>query len=498
MSAQQEAGDAVDDLPFRTHKRDFGFLPIPKSLRHDPSRPFQFSLLLNIVFAVAGTFTGANLYYCQPILIQLADTFQVDYVRIANVPTLTQAGYAAGILLVTPLGDMIRRRQLLLALLLIAAGVTLGLALTQSLVAFETLSFFAGMVAVTTNVVMPLTADLAPAARRGTALSIVLSGILLGILVARVLGGIVAQFSFWRNIYWMSMAIHFALFVMVYLLLPDVPDKKLGLSYFEILYTVAKFAVTEPVLLQTSIIGLCCNAVYASFWVTLTFLLGGPPYFYNTLDIGLFGLVGILGVAIGPFIGKVVDQLNPWYGVCFGLTGMLFTFAIYTGAATRSIGAIVVVAFLLDVFDSLQQISSATRYFAINSNARSRINAVYIILEFFGQLIGTSVGTRIFTAYGNYANGAMNQGWIALALVILLIRGPGATTWLGWTGRKEGWRRHDDPEKTDGRSLQELHDAEPPGPSVPLTVAEPVTSMQDIVSVESAYTQARDTLAGEQ
>ncbi|KZP00316.1 MFS general substrate transporter [Calocera viscosa TUFC12733] len=478
MAEQKEPRDATSVTASQhptppPHRRDFGFLPIPKQLRHDPLRPFRFTLLLNVIFAIAGTFTGANLYYCQPILIQLASSFQVDDVRIANVPTLTQAGYAAGLLLVTPLGDMIRRRELLLALLFCAACITLGLALTQSLVAFETLSFIAGVVAVTPQVLMPLTVDLAPVERRGTALSIVLSGLLLGILVARVLGGIIAQFSFWRNIYWMSMGIHFTLFLIIYFILPDVPHKNLGLSYFQILYTVAKFAVTEPVLIQSSIIGLCCNAIYSSFWVTLTFLLGGPPYFYNTLDIGLFGLVGILGVATGPLIGKLVDQLNPWFGVLFGLIGLLLTMAIDTAAATLNIGAIVVVAFLIDAFDSLQQVSSATRYFAINPDARARINAVYIIAIFFGQFIGTSIGTRIFASHGNYANGGMNIAWIAFALIVLLIRGPGARTWLGWTGSREGWRRAKEPDTTDGKSLKELQDAEPPEPSVPITVAEP-------------------------
>ncbi|KZP00315.1 MFS general substrate transporter [Calocera viscosa TUFC12733] len=420
MSKQEELGDvAIVAAPLEPpapppHSVDFGFLPIPKHLRHDPSQPFRFTLLLNVVFAIAGTFTGANLYYCQPILIQLASSFQVDDVRIANIPTLTQAGYAAGILLVTPLGDMIRRRELLLALLFCAGCVTLGLALTQSLIAFETLSFIAGVVAVTPQVLMPLTGDLAPVERRGTALSIVLSGLLLGILVARVLGGVIAQFSLWRNIYWMSMGIHFALFLILIFILPDVPDKKIGLSYFQLLYTVAKYAVTEPVLIQVSIVGLCCNAIYVSFWVTLTFLLGGSPYFYDTLDIGLFGLVGILGVAIGPLIGRLVDHLNPWFGVLFGLIGLLLTMAIDTAAATLSIGAIIVVAFLIDVFDSLQQVSSVTRYFAINPDARARINAVYIIAEFCGQFIGTAVGTRIFSAHGNYAYGGMNLAWIAL------------------------------------------------------------------------------------
>ncbi|EJU06680.1 MFS general substrate transporter [Dacryopinax primogenitus] len=477
--ADADKGDSSTNSA-QEHNRDFGVFPIPHQLRHDTARPFEFSLLLNIVFAVTGTFTGANLYYCQPILIQLASAYQVDYDRIANVPTLTQAGYAAGLLLVTPLGDMVRRRELLFALLFCAGSVTLGLALTQSLVAFETLSFIAGLVAVTPQIIMPLTVDLAPAHKRGTALSIVFEGLLLGILVARVLGGVIAQFSYWRNIYWMSMGIHYSLLLILYFILPDVPDKKLGLSYIQILYTVLKFAVTEPVLIQSAIIGLCVNAVYASFWVTLTFLLGGSPYYYSTLDIGLFGLVGILGVATGPLVGKIVDRLNPWFGVLFGILGLMLTFAIDTAAATRSIGAIVVVAFLIDVFDSMQQVSSATRYFAINADARARINAVYIIAIFLGQFIGTSAGTRIFTAHGNYANGGMNLAWVGLALVVLLARGPVATTWLGWSGPKERWLRDQKSDQSDGKSLKALHDAEPPEPMVPITVAEPEINTETV------------------
>ncbi|KZT50326.1 hypothetical protein CALCODRAFT_193703 [Calocera cornea HHB12733] len=274
----------------------------------------------------------------------------------------------------------------------------------------------------------------------------------------------------------MSMGIHYTLCLVLYFILPDVPDKKLGLSYFKILYTVGKFAVTEPVLIQLSIVGLCCNAMYASFWVTLTFLLGGSPYFYDTLDIGLFGLVGILGVAIGPLIGRLVDHLNPWFGVLFGLVGLLFTLAIETGAATLNIGAVVVVAFMIDVFDSLQQVSSVTRYFAINPDARSRINAVYIVAEFVGQFIGTAVGTRIFTQHGNAAYGGMNMAWIGFALVVLLVRGPGAKSWLGWTGARESWRKPKEPDDADTTSLKDIAELEPPPVSVPTSLAAEVAA----------------------
>ena len=129
---------------------------------------------------------------------------------------------------------------------------------------------------------MPFAADLAPPNRRASALSIVLAGLLFGVLLARVLAGVIAQFTDWRVVYYMAIALQFTLLLALYLVLPDWPAKNVGSTYFGILYSMAKFAVTEPVLIQGSLLNLCSSACFANFWVTLTFLLGGSPYFYNT------------------------------------------------------------------------------------------------------------------------------------------------------------------------------------------------------------------------
>ena len=190
--------------------------------------------------------------------------------------------YASGIVLISPLGDLVKRRPLLLLLCSTSASLTVGLAITHSLVVFQTLCFLIGATSVATQILIPLAADLAPASKRASAISIVLSGLLFGILIARVLAGVIAQYATWRVVYYLAIGAQCAVVAMLWATLPDYPAKNRDLTYFEIIWTMARLAVTEPKLIQGSLICMASSACYACFWVTLTFLLDGPPYHYST------------------------------------------------------------------------------------------------------------------------------------------------------------------------------------------------------------------------
>lgn len=187
-------------------------------------------------------------------------------------------------LLVSPLGDLIRRRPLVITLVTVSASLTIGLSVTRSLVVFEALTFLVGIVTVTPQVLMPFAADLAPPHKRASAISIVLSGLLFGVLLARVLAGVIANFVTWRVVYYLSIGLQFGVLALLYLVLPDWPAKNRGsgVGYFGILGSMAKYAVTEPVLIQAAFMQFAASACFSNFWVTLTFLLGGPPYNYST------------------------------------------------------------------------------------------------------------------------------------------------------------------------------------------------------------------------
>lgn len=194
----------------------------------------------------------------------------------------TMVRYATGILLISPLGDLVRRRQLILLLVLVSTALTIGLSITPNLRVFEALCYLIGVSSVTPQILMPLAADLATPERRGSALSVVLSGLMLGVLIARVLAGVIGNFNTWRIVYYMAIGVQTLVLVGAYFLLPDYPAKNHDLTYFNILYTMAKYAVTEPLMIQMALINIAGSACFSSFWVTLTFLLGGPPYYYST------------------------------------------------------------------------------------------------------------------------------------------------------------------------------------------------------------------------
>jgi len=192
------------------------------------------------------------------------------------------ARYAAGLLFISPLGDLLRRRQILLVLVTISASLTIGLAIVGNLAGFEALCFLVGMTSVTPQILLPLAADLAPPERRAEAVSVVFSGLLFGVLVARVLSGIVAQFVSWRVIYYVAIGVQYAVLLGIYLIIQDYPSKNKGMTYFGILRTMLTFAYTEPVLIQACLINMASSAMFSNFWVTLTLLLGQDPYNYDT------------------------------------------------------------------------------------------------------------------------------------------------------------------------------------------------------------------------
>ena len=188
--------------------------------------------------------------------------------------------YCIGLFFISPLGDLLRRRQLILALVFITTCLSVGLALSKSLLAFQIFAFLIGVFNTTPQILIPFAADLA-SGQRG-AVSVLQSGIMVGILLARVMAGVVANFLNWRVVYYISIGIQALVLFGAYFLIPDQPCKNPDLTYLETFRTMAKYLVIEPRLIQAVLINVASIACWASFWVTLTFLLGGPPYHYST------------------------------------------------------------------------------------------------------------------------------------------------------------------------------------------------------------------------
>ncbi|KAK3306486.1 major facilitator superfamily domain-containing protein [Chaetomium strumarium] len=450
----------------------------PKPARYDPEKPPEFTVWLNILFAFASCFTVSNLYYNQAILNRIAESFDVTFEKASSVATLMQAGYAGGLLLICPLGDIFPRRPFILALVGFTATVWLALCLTTSFPVFSAVSFVCGFTTVTPQLMLPLVGDLAPPHRRASCLAIVVSGLSLGVLVARILAGVMAAYTAdWRGIYWFGLGVQWLVLALLYLFLPDYPSKNPGgLEYVGVLVSIGRLLATEPLLLQAALVAFLLSAVFTSYWTTLSFLLSSPPYGYSSVVVGLFGLIGVVVVLAAPVYSRlVIDKVVPLASAVASLTVELVGVIVGTFTGSSHVAGPVIQAIAIDLGFQLTQIANRSAIYSIQPKARNRVNTAYMVVSFSGQLTGTAVGNRLYAQGGWVYSGSCSSkfstsfneaGWshfvnayvptvafVGLAIVISLARGPRESGWIGWSG---GWavRRDDLPSTEKGSDTE--------------------------------------------
>lgn len=282
---------------------------------------------------------------------------------------------------------------------------------------------------------LPLVGDLAPPARRATAISVVTSGIILGLIMGRLFAGIISSYSSWRNVYWMSLGVQYALVILLWLFMPDYPRTNKNISYFNILATIVKLWLTTPVLVQATFIGFFLASTFTSFWTTLTFLLSGNPYNYDTVTIGLLSLAGMTPMFLGPIFSRyVIDKIVTQAALLLSITVLLTGICIGTFTGKFTIAGPVLQAALQDFGLQMSQIANRTAIYAVAPKARNRVNTAYMIGVFCGQLMGTAVGNRVYSESGWVMTGAVSIIFVGVTLLLVLLRGPCETGWIGWRG----------------------------------------------------------------
>jgi len=423
---------------------------VPPKARWDPEEPPKFSMALNILFAFAGAFTVANLYYNHPILNILAEDFGVPYAKVAEIPTLAQAGYAVGLFFLCPLGDLFKRRPFVLSLVFFTATMSIGLCVTDSIEVFTGIQFLVGLTTVTPQLMLPLVGDLAPPHKRAAALSVVVSGFALGILVARLLSGIMTNFISWRYVYWMSVALQYCIFISLWAFMPDYPAMNKGLNYFKMLWSILVMLTKHPILVQACCISFFTSATFTSFWTVLTFLLAGEPYEFSPVIIGLFALVGIGTMLFVPFYARIIiDRFVPAFSVLLGLTWCLFGVCMGAYTGTFTIAGPIIQGFFSDFGMQTSQIANRSAIYTVEPKGRNRVNTAFMVCTFFGQLTGTSVGTRLYVDHGWVVSQSFSVACIGIAFLLTIARGPWEEGWFGWGG---GWQiKKKDRTSADGK-----------------------------------------------
>lgn len=338
--------------------------------------------------AVGCAVTVANIYYAQPLLEEISRELHVPEQQAGLAATLSQVGYALGMLLVVPLGDLKERRGLVLVTVIttMIIAVMMGLAPNFGVLCLGSLAL--GVSSCTPQLLLPFAATLARPEERGKLVGFVMSGLLLGILLARTVSGFLGEHLGWRTVYFYAAASEAVIGIVLFALLPTNRADHKGLTYRKALASLPVLVREEPVLRESMVYGACLFGAFSAFWTALAFHL--KTLGYGPDVAGLFGLVGAAGALAAPLAGKLADQDGPRRTILVSIGITIFSFiAMIPG----SIVALVLGVILMDVGVQACQVTNQSRVYALIPEARSRLNTVYMTTYFVGGSIGSALGT---------------------------------------------------------------------------------------------------------
>jgi predicted MFS family arabinose efflux permease len=331
----------------------------------------------------------SSIYYNQPLLLEMARTFHVTPALTGFVSWATLIGYATGLFLLVPLGDVMERRTLIMRMFAAVAGALFCAAAAPSFSLLIAASALVGFFASVTHVVLPIAPSLVSHERRGRAIGTVMTGLLLGILLARTFAGWVAEVSHWQMVFVVAGCLNLAFVPLLGRMMPPLAPEA-TVRYREALRSLWTLFSTQPLLRESSYIGSLVFASFSCFWTTLVFLLGSPHYHLGAGVAGSFGVIGAFGALIAPVAGRLADRHGSRYVIAFGLS-MLTCAYLILWIFGYHIAGLVVGVILLDMGAQACQLANQTRIFGIDPSARSRLNTVYMTIYFAGASVGSAL-----------------------------------------------------------------------------------------------------------
>jgi predicted MFS family arabinose efflux permease len=339
--------------------------------------------------AIGSGIAVANLYYIQPLLADMGRAFAVSPSAMGGLVTLTQVGFAIGMLLLVPLGDIGERRRLILLTLSCTAACLAAVALATSYAWIAVAIFFVGAFSVTPQMYVPFAAHLAAADRRGHAVGVVMSGLLVGILASRAVSGFLGAAAGWRAVFWFGAALTIAMAVVSAVSLPtNIAASRV--SYSRLLASLWHFTRRERVLRESALSGAMLFGSFSAFWSMLAFRLETPPLHYGSRAAGVFSLLGVAGAAAAPMAGRLADRLDPRTNVKIALSATAGSFVLFAlGGAT--IAGLVVGVILFDVAIQAGHVTNLSRIHALSPDARNRMTTVYMVSFFLGGAAGSAL-----------------------------------------------------------------------------------------------------------
>lgn len=366
----------------------------------------------NVLFMAAATgLIVANLYYCQPLIVLIADEFKIPHADAGTITYLTQAGYAIGLFFMVPLGDKLERKTQILYTTFASVIALVVAATAQSYLILEIASLLIGITSIVPQLILPLAASLSAPEERGKVVGTIMSGLLVGILLSRTLSGFIGEVFGWRAMFWIASGLCLLLFFIIKKQFPYSNPVFNG-TYGNLIGSLFTLIKEQPLLREATLINMFSFAQFGAFWTTMVLLLSTEPFNFNSATIGLFGIVGATGALAAPLVGKLSDKGSSRVAVGYGCMLIALSFVIFYFSGTSVIGIIFGIVFI-DIGMQGVHISNQTRVYSIMPEARNRMNTVFMSLSFLGTAAGSAFGLFLWQ-FGR---------WHAVALGCLLLSG---------------------------------------------------------------------------
>ncbi|GCD37722.1 putative permease [Streptomyces chrestomyceticus JCM 4735] len=353
-----------------------------------------------LLLAATSAVTAANVYLNQPLLGAAARSLGVAPDVLGAVPTATQLGYAAGILLLVPAGDSHDRRRLILGLGTASALALAACAVAPSVTWLVVAGFAVGLLSPVPQLVTPLAVALAADggnADRGRIVGTVQAGLLVGVLASRAYSGALAEQVGWRAVFGCSCVLTLLTMLVLSRALPRVPAAAAA-SYRSTLASLPRLFAAHPLVRRITVSGALVGIAFGAFWTTLTFLLS-EEYGYGSTEIGLFGLVAAASALASPYAGRLADRLGR-RGALAALIGLVIAGWLLLLPGGGSLWWLLAGVVVLDVGVWGSQAASQTSLFSLDPAVHSRLNTLYFTLRFSGIAVGSLAGTVAWSGGG--------------------------------------------------------------------------------------------------
>ncbi|HEX3690653.1 MAG TPA: MFS transporter [Solirubrobacteraceae bacterium] len=395
-------------------------MPQPHATRRDGAGPAELgggiSRGLVLLLATACGTAAANLYYAQPLLHTLAGAFGVSNGTAGLLITISQLGYVVGLTLLVPLGDLHERRGLISATMLLTAAALVLAALAPAFSVLGGAMAVVGVTSVVAQIVVPMSSSLSADHERGSVVGTVMSGLLIGILLARTVSGLIAAAAGWRTVFWFGAAAMVLLAATLRRVLPRIPPTT-DLSYGGLLRSVLSLIREEAIVRQRMMLGALTFGCFSILWTSLAFLLSGAPYHYGNGVIGLFGLVGVVGALAASGAGRLADRGHNGRVTTVSILIMVASWGVMALGRTSVVPLIVGIA-VLDLGVQGIHISNQSAIYALRPEARSRLTTAYMVAYFLGGAVLSAVTSTLYGSDGWSGVCVLGGGTALLSLVV--------------------------------------------------------------------------------